>query len=410
MIWKRGERGMEHFITAVHIGRVRHLEDITINLDTEKRQHLILTGKNGSGKTSVLDAIRKTLSYINQNDRSVWGERQQRRAGGRIRAWGFLSEDEGSKLGVTYNCDEDGLFESYSCGDFITAFFPAIRPVNDITPPQGVEKVDLKNAYAITDDPARDIAKYMVHLKTQQLYAKDENDVQTEQNIEAWFRRFEEALKILMDDASVCLKYEYKKYSFEIQQTGREQVNFNQLSDGYSSVFRIFSDLLMRMEQNWLSDNRLSEYNKEGVVLIDEVETHLHLELQRTILPALIKLFPRVQFIVSTHSPFIIGSIENVVIYDLEHKTLVNQPKGLTDVPYGGIVEGYFRADELSALLREKYERFKELVAKKTVADDDLREISQLEIFLDEIPDYLAWGVATEYKRLKTEFEAREDL
>ena len=99
-----------------------------------------------------------------------------------------------------------------------------------------------------------------------------------------------------------------------------------------------------------------------------------------------------------------------MVIYDLEHKTLVNQPKGLTDVPYGGIVEGYFRADELSALLRVKYERFKELVAKKTVADDDLREISQLEIFLDEIPDYLAWGVATEYKRLKTEFEAREDL
>ena len=401
---------MEHFITVVHIGRVRHLEDITINLDTEKRQHLILTGKNGSGKTSVLEAIKKTLQTI--KDVSSGGKQ-----GGKIEHLiiGHMSIEgiEGAKgntdIRVAYRQGEE-VPALYLKGDFITAFFPAVRPVNDIAESQGVEKVDLKSAYAVTDDPARDIAKYMVHLKTQQLYAKDENDVQTEQNIEAWFKRFEEALKILMDDASVCLKYEYKKYSFEIQQAGREQVNFNQLSDGYSSVFRIFSDLLMRMEKNWLSENRLSEYNKEGVVLIDEVETHLHLELQRTILPALIKLFPRVQFIVSTHSPFIIGSIENVVIYDLEHKTLVNQPKGLTDVPYEGIVEGYFRADELSALLREKYERFKKLVAKKTVTDDDLREISQLEIFLDEIPDYLAWGVATEYKRLKAEFEAREDL
>ena len=45
---------MEHFITSVHINEVRHLKDIEIKLNPEKRQHLILTGKNGSGKTSVL--------------------------------------------------------------------------------------------------------------------------------------------------------------------------------------------------------------------------------------------------------------------------------------------------------------------------------------------------------------------
>ena len=45
---------MEHFITSVHINEVRHLKDIEIKLNPEKRQHLILTGKNGSGKNSVL--------------------------------------------------------------------------------------------------------------------------------------------------------------------------------------------------------------------------------------------------------------------------------------------------------------------------------------------------------------------
>ena len=79
-----------------------------------------------------------------------------------------------------------------------------------------------------------------------------------------------------------------------------------------------------------------------GIVLIDEIETHLHLELQKKILSFLTTLFPNIQFIVSTHSPFILNSLENAVIYDLEKKMLVKD--GLSDIPYDGIVEGYFGA------------------------------------------------------------------
>ena len=61
-------------------------------------------------------------------------------------------------------------------------------------------------------------------------------------------------------------------------------------------------------------------------------------------------VFPNIQFIVSSHSPFILNSLSNVVIYDLEKKMLVED--GLADVPYSGIVEGYFQADELSDELR----------------------------------------------------------
>lgn len=58
------------------------------------------------------------------------------------------------------------------------------------------------------------------------------------------------------------------------------------------------------MEQNWLLNGTLNEYNFEGVVLIDELEAHLHIELQRKILPFLTKFFPRVQFIISAHRIF----------------------------------------------------------------------------------------------------------
>ena len=56
---------MEHFITEVRVNEVRHLKNITIKLNPERRQHLILNGKNGSGKTSVLLAMKNYLQAIN---------------------------------------------------------------------------------------------------------------------------------------------------------------------------------------------------------------------------------------------------------------------------------------------------------------------------------------------------------
>ena len=149
-------------------------------------------------------------------------------------------------------------------------------------------------------------------------------------------------------------------------------------------------------------------FNLSGIVLIDEIETHLHLELQKNIMPFLTNIFPNIQFIVTTHSPFILNSIQNVVIYDLEKNLLVEN--GLDNVPYDGIVEGYFGADKLSDTLKQKFEKYKTLVKKKYLSDDEINEIAELELYLDNIPDYLAIGISTEYQKLKLEFINREDI
>ena len=60
--------------------------------------------------------------------------------------------------------------------------------------------------------------------------------------------------------------------------------------------------------------------------------------------------------------------------------------------------------------MREKYERYKELVKKKELSDEDFEEIARLEMYLNEIPDYLALNITTEYQRCKMEFENREDI
>lgn len=131
----------------------------------------------------------------------------------------------------------------------------------------------------------------MVHLKTQQSYARNEGNISDVENIQMWFDRFERALRILLDEDSIKLQYDYKNYDFKIVQDGRVPFNFAELSDGYSSVIYIVSDLILRMDKNWLNENRISQYTEEGIVLIDELETHLHIELQKKILPFLTEFF-----------------------------------------------------------------------------------------------------------------------
>jgi predicted ATP-binding protein involved in virulence len=58
---------------------------------------------------------------------------------------------------------------------------------------------------------------------------------------------------------------------------------------------------------------------QEMTVVIDEVENHLHASMQRRLLPSFIDAFPKVQFIVSTHSPLIVGSVQNSAVYALRY-------------------------------------------------------------------------------------------
>ena len=57
----------EYFISEIDIDKLYHLSDIKIQLDSTKRQHLLLTGKNGSGKTSLLleiEKLRRIYFYV----------------------------------------------------------------------------------------------------------------------------------------------------------------------------------------------------------------------------------------------------------------------------------------------------------------------------------------------------------
>lgn len=73
-------------------------------------------------------------------------------------------------------------------------------------------------------------------------------------------------------------------------------------------------------------------------------------------------------------------------------------------------MDGYFGVDKLSDNLKEKFNCYKYLIKKKELSDNEVGEIAELEFYLDDIPDYLAINIATEYQKLKLEFINREDI
>ena len=429
------------FLTKLLINRVRHLHDITISLSNDKPKNLILTGKNGSGKTSVLEALANDINLLVMIPAEIWDmpfeERRKQISEYAVqqdnwvkdvfilllekveenpKKWTYFCnklENEGAESAVPFlmsyletlyldiRCgakwkNGKDLYRKYQSGQFILAYYGDSRRM-EIDDVDHIAKVNLKPIYGMKEKPAKELGKYLADLEFTKSIALSRNNTERSNQIEEWFTRFENILRRIYSEPSLKLDFNVDTFEFSILIDGREPFDFNTMSMGYAAVFDIVADLMMRMESQ-------RRYDLEGIVLIDEIETHLHVELQRQIVPILTELFPNIQFILTTHSPFILNSAPNAVIYDLEKRLIVSE--GMENLSYEGILEGYFEVDRFSQKLRNFFEEYKQLVTSKDLSDLDYARIAELEDYLDEAPDYLALAFAHEYSRLKAEFNS----
>lgn len=106
------------------------------------------------------------------------------------------------------------------------------------------------------------------------------------------------------------------------------QLTLKELSEGYRSVIIFVCDLLIKLSQSCAEGHDV--FKEHGVVLIDEIDQHLHPRWQLTIVKKLRKLFPNIQFIMTTHSPVIIlGSSDDAIFFPVERQegsTTVSEP------------------------------------------------------------------------------------
>lgn len=144
----------------------------------------------------------------------------------------------------------------------------------------------------------------------------------------------------------------------------------SQFSDGYKCTISLIADIAYRMAllNPQLLDKVLVE--TDGIVLIDEVDLHLHPLWQKRILGDLITVFPKIQFIVSTHAPEVINSVKRESVVILKD----NEALGAGDETYG---------KDANTILKE--------IMGVTTRPDDVREL--MDRFYDAL-DQEAWEEA----------------
>lgn len=136
------------------------------------------------------------------------------------------------------------------------------------------------------------------------------------------------------------------------------------LSSGESAILCLFGELLRQADNN---KNNIALDEITGIVLIDEIDKHLHIKLQKEILPKLFKLFPNVQFIVSSHSPFLSMGLAELVqerskIIDLDNLGISNDPT--TNELYAEVYNMMINENER---FKERYQSLEQEIQSGTI-------------------------------------------
>ena len=234
---------MENFITKVKINKIRHLRDIETKLPEDKRTHLILTGRNGSGKTSVLESIRlwilsevedyypeffsilgnnplKNQFYLDENINPKDYELSF-----------FLEADSykkelQAKAGLDLSFKDNNIKDQTERGKYIIAYYAAERSYIG-SEETFVEKISLKDSYKIYEKPGKNFVKYLMNLRTREALYRDTNDMERADMIKRWLERLTGILRKIFDDSQLELYPDIEELKFKIKSTGKNSFAFD---------------------------------------------------------------------------------------------------------------------------------------------------------------------------------------
>ena len=400
------------YINEITIHRLLDKSNLKIQAqDDGKLHHFILTGPNGAGKTTLFNAIAKSIDEMFKDTHFDFADFKKNLGFyegllAKAKQEGKIEDIEKYRKQFDYfktKCDDlwgtvelaglnyPEIFSMVRNHKYVIAFFGAERLSHFIQVKSPV-KPDLTQK-ELKKSKTEEFIKFLVDLKFQQSMANNEGCKDDVETIAKWFEGFENILKRLFGDDALKLSFDYKNYVFYIEKKdGRFPLT--DLSDGYSSALDIVADIILKMQDEV---NVVRTYDVPGMVFIDEIETHLHLKLQREILPLLTSIFPKIQFVVTTHSPFVLSSVENAVVYDLKNKETITD---LSDYSYEIITEGYFGVKTESDKLRRNIDRLKGLLEKKSRTSIEEDDKNRLVKSFDSLPDMVAPEIKAQYHEL----------
>ncbi len=306
----------------------------------------ILTGPNGSGKTTVLHAIASIFTdsdpFRNPNANNAFIKRfhssrvEQSTCLTRLRA----SFDRGLDIevqvaervapfprlidfGSFYSNENIKLYRQNKlmlyANDFFVAAYSGYRKKSHSSV-NAIQELNI-NPFeeALTFDKSAkanfDNNQWIANSISKRAIEKEKNNPEQANKFASSMTIMEKAISLIAD---YDIKFDLKTSPLSlIATTGEADLDFDVLPDGLQSAIGWIGDLLMRLDLiNWSNDLPVNEQSL--ILFLDEIEVHLHPAWQRKVLPAVQKLFPNAQIFLSTHSPFVVNSIDGAAIYELK--------------------------------------------------------------------------------------------
>ncbi|MBL5904580.1 AAA family ATPase [Serratia fonticola] len=312
----------------------------SIDADNNKAEIHIFTGPNGCGKSTLLYALAGIFdmhgqySLIRRRYRSDSSQVDFEFAGSSGK---YGADVLNSNLSKTRLSGKPGHFFDYDGGwgshlvenyqeeklpslkfDFAAFAYSGNRSAQSnfaISSIQEITASPFENALSF-DQTVRPnvLAQWIANNRTKAALAKAENAYDEADSYDRALKRISQFIdEVCGIDATFRLKRSPLEVSLEI---GGTSVSFDTLPEGLKSITCWVADLALRLEAlPWQQERDI--FSQPIILFLDEVDIHLHPKWQRRILPAIQKLLPNAQVFVSTHSPFVVGSVEDAWVYRL---------------------------------------------------------------------------------------------
>jgi len=185
------------------------------------------------------------------------------------------------------------------------------------------------------------------------------------------------------------IKYSWREDDIVGKRKDGNWLAFKNLSHGYKSMVNLAGDLAYRCItlNPQLGENAVKQ--AEGIVLIDELELHLHPKWQKEIVGKLKAVFPKIQFIVTSHSPFILQSMKMDEVINLDGQVLNHNPQNESldlTIQYMGVDST--KSDEFEHKIKDASTVY-ELIEQAKNLEGAEREsiVKRIDIIIDQYDD-----------------------
>ncbi len=298
----------------------------------------IITGENGTGKTIILDAIRTLLGgdIINRNIFRI----NSSHINCRFQINNEILEENNLKLKSikhqNSNIRHKFILPNKGSDKWIANYWTSKTKNDDFSISNLIALQPEKYLHNALDGIQSnvEVTKLICYFD----YLKTSDNPKEKQEGEFLFNSLKDIIKLSLNGGEF-LYVERKTLTPIVSQLGNE-VAINQLSSGNLYLIQRLISLLGQMYSVYILNPEIELVDLckiPGLLLIDEAENHLHPKWQKTFLNSILDIFPNLQIIATTHSPFIVSSVKNAKVFVcksmIDHSIIIDETAQYSNKP-----------------------------------------------------------------------------